>query len=131
MEPALQNSAIRDALGGQVAIFAGLPETGLEQAIGLARREKREKGQILFHQGEPADTFHLVLAGRIRVGQIAPEGQQVIIRYLGPREIAGCVAVCGGLPYPATATAVEDSWLLTWTRPRLAAIAEDVPEKAT
>ena len=127
MEPALQNSAIREALGGQVPLFGGLPDAALEQAIGLARRDKREKGEILFSQGEPAEAFHLILAGRLRVGQITPEGQQVIIRYLGPREIAGCVAVCGGMPYPATATAVEDSWFLTWTRPRLAELSDAYP----
>lgn len=127
MEPTLQHDAIRHALGDQVAIFTDLPEAGLERAIGLARREKRDKGEILFHQGEPAEAFHLILAGRLRVGQITPEGQQVIIRYLGPRDIAGCVAVCGGVPYPATATAVEDSWFLTWTRPRLAELAETYP----
>lgn len=90
-----------------------MPEEGLERAIGLARREKCAKGAVLFHQGEAADAFHLILAGRLQVGQTTSEGQHIIIRYLGPREIAGCVAVCGGIPYPATATAVEDTWHLT------------------
>lgn len=130
MDLSLQHSAIRESLGAEVALFKGLPDSALDDAIGLARREKRAKGEILFHQGEPAEAFYLILAGRVRVGQVTPEGQQVIIRYLGPREIAGCVAVCGGMPYPATATAVEDSWFLTWTRPKLAELAARYPEIA-
>lgn len=130
MEPSLQQSTIRESLGAGVALFDGLPDSALDEAIGLTRREKRAKGEVLFHQGEPADAFYLILAGRLRVSQVTPEGQQVIIRYLGPREIAGCVAVCGGMPYPATATAVEDSWFLTWTRARLAELSDSYPKLA-
>ncbi len=123
----LQNDAIRAALSGQVALFEGLPEEGLERAIGLARREKREKGSILFHQGGPAEAFYLVLAGRLQVGQTTADGQHVIVRYLGPKDVAGCVAVCGGMPYPATATAVEDTWVMVWPRARIAELTEPYP----
>lgn len=127
MDQALPTSDIRAALRTGVPVFEGLPEEGIDRALALARRERRRKGEVLFEQGAAADAFHLVLAGRIKVSQTTPEGHHVIIRYLGPREIAGCVAVCGGVPYPATATAVEDTWLLSWTRPRIAELAERHP----
>lgn len=123
----LKDAAIRTALSGQVALFEGLSEEGLDRSIVLSRREKLEKGAVLFHQGDPATAFHLILAGRLQVGQTTPDGQHVIIRYLGPREIAGCVAVCGGMPYPATSTAVEDCWLLSWSRQRIAELADQYP----
>jgi CRP-like cAMP-binding protein len=127
MEPSLQKSEIQAALGSGVPLFKGLSDEGLERAAALARRDKRAKGETLFEQGNQAEAFHLILAGRLKVSQVTTEGQQVIIRYLGPRDIAGCVAVCGGVPYPATATAVEDTWLLTWSRPRVAELAERHP----
>jgi CRP-like cAMP-binding protein len=123
----LNNEAICAALANGVAIFENVPAAGLERSVGLARRMKLEKDAVLFHQGDAAGAFHLILAGRLRVGQTTAEGQQVIIRYLGPQEIAGCVAVCGGMPYPATATAVEDCWLLTWSRERIAELAGEYP----
>ncbi|HET7409767.1 MAG TPA: Crp/Fnr family transcriptional regulator [Paracoccaceae bacterium] len=110
-----------------VPLFEGAPDEALERALSLARRAKLAKGEILFRQGGAPEAFHLILAGRVKVSQTTPEGQHVIIRYLGPREIAGCVAVCGGMPYPATAEAVEDTWLLAWTRPRIAELAERHP----
>jgi CRP-like cAMP-binding protein len=64
------------------------------------------------------------------VSQLTPEGQEVTIRYIGPREMFGCVAVCGGLAYPATATAVLDSWALSWTRRNIADLAQDYPQIA-
>jgi CRP/FNR family transcriptional regulator, nitrogen oxide reductase regulator len=85
------------------------------------------QGETLFRQGAAAEAFHLIIGGRLKVSQTTSEGQQVIIRYLGPREVAGCVAVCGGIPYPATAEAVEDTWMLSWTRPCIAELADRHP----
>lgn len=127
MQKNSRNMDIQASLRTGVPLFEGLSDEGLNRAIGLAQRERRAKDSQLFEQGATATTFYLILAGRIRVSQITPEGQQVIIRYLGPQEIAGCVAVCGGVPYPATATAVEDTWLLTWTRARMSELAADFP----
>src|SRR3546814_2711324 len=59
---------------------------------------------------EEADSFFVLAVGRLKVSQLTSEGQEVIIRYIGPKEMFGCVAVCGGLTYPGTATAVVDSW---------------------
>jgi CRP-like cAMP-binding protein len=122
-----KDDSIRAALSGQVAILEGLSAEGIERCIAVSRRVKLEKDAVLFHQGDPATAFHLILAGRLRVGQTTPDGQQVIIRYLGPYDVAGCVAVCGGMPYPATATAVEDCWLLSWSRPQIAELADQYP----
>lgn len=115
------------SLRSGVPLFEGVPDAALGDAISLARRTKFERGRIVFRQGTLPEAFHLILAGRLKVSQTTPEGQRVIIRYLGPREIAGCVAVCGGMPYPATAETVEDSWLLSWARPRIAELAERHP----
>jgi CRP-like cAMP-binding protein len=130
MKPGPQNAEIREALRTGVPLFQGLPSEVLDRAVDLARRDKRAKGERLFEQGAPARAFHLVLAGRLKVSQTTAAGEQVIVRYLGPRDVAGCVAVCGGVPYPASATAVEDTWLLTWSRERIAELAERHPEIA-
>jgi CRP/FNR family transcriptional regulator, nitrogen oxide reductase regulator len=127
MAEVLQKPDIVTALGTGVPLFSGLPHEALERAVELARRAKVAKGETLFRQGEAAEAFHLILAGRLKVSQTTADGQHVIIRYLGPREIAGCVAVCGGMPYPATADAVEDTWTLSWTRPRIAELADRHP----
>ncbi|HLW28687.1 MAG TPA: Crp/Fnr family transcriptional regulator [Kiloniellales bacterium] len=126
----MRNEQLRESLKGKVPLFEGLPEEALDEILKRGHRHQLAKGFILFHQGEPADSFHLIIAGRLKVAQTSEEGQQMIVRYLGPRELAGCVAVCGGLPYPATATAVEDTWLLQWNRGALADVAERWPQIA-
>ena len=121
---------LRESLRGRVPLFEGLPEEALDEILRRGQRHQLAKGFVLFHQGEPAEGFHLILAGRLKVTQNSEEGQQIIVRYLGPRELAGCVAVCGGMPYPATATAVEDTWLLQWKRTALADVAQRWPQIA-
>lgn len=123
----LNTADILTSLKGQVPVFEGLDDEALSNALALARRAKCAKGEALFRQGDPADAFQLILAGRLKVNQTTPEGQQMIVRYLGPRDIAGCVAVCGGIPYPATAVAVEDTWVLVWSRARIAELADRYP----
>lgn len=121
---------LRESLKGQVPLFEGLTEEALDEILNRGQRHQLARGFTLFQQGAFAESFHLILAGRLKVAQNTPEGQQVIVRYLGPREVAGCVAVCGGLPYPATATAVEDTWLLQWKREPLGELAERWPQIA-
>ncbi|HLS19863.1 MAG TPA: Crp/Fnr family transcriptional regulator, partial [Paracoccaceae bacterium] len=127
MSDTISQNEMLTSLRTGVPLFDGLPDEALQHAISLARRRKLDQGELLFRQGGAPEAFFLILAGRLKIGQTTQDGQQVIIRYLGPREIAGCVAVCGGMPYPATAEAVEATWLLEWTRTRIAELSERYP----
>lgn len=122
----MANRDLIAALMGQ-PVFAGLSETELDRVLAAGRRRKLGKEERLFAQGDPPEAFYLLLSGRLKVGQTTPEGRQVIVRYIGPQEMAGCVAVCGGLSYPGTATAIEDSWLLAWSRAAIGRLTERYP----
>jgi CRP-like cAMP-binding protein len=55
-----------------------------------------------------------VIVGRLRATQTTSDGQQVIIRYVGPGEFVGFTALSSGANHPGTATAVEESHLIGW-----------------
>src|SRR5262249_57817329 len=82
------------------------------------------KNSTVFEEGQDAHAFSLLLHGHIRAGKTTSAGEQVVVRYVAPGEIFG-VAPAIGLPrYPATATAVDDSVVLSWPAaawPRLVA----------
>lgn len=111
-------------------VFAGLDDGGRAEALQAARWMKAGAGQQVFRQDDEADTFYVLAVGRLKMSQLTAEGQEVIIRYIGPREIFGCIAVCGGLTYPGTATAVIDSWALGWTRTAIGELAQNYPQIA-
>ncbi|MEQ8354055.1 MAG: Crp/Fnr family transcriptional regulator [Kiloniellaceae bacterium] len=113
-----------------VDVFANLGPEGRARALDRAHWKKLESGEQAFEQDAEADAFYVLSVGRLKVSQLTPAGQEVTIRYIGPREMFGCVAVCGGLTYPATATAVLDSWALGWDRRSIADLVQDYPQIA-
>lgn len=98
----------------QAPLFGDLDPEILEAAFNVARFRAYERGSFLFHQGEPATLFYVVLEGRIRLAQVTPEGHQVIIRYMGPGDGLGIIVALSNVVYPVSAEAVDDSQLLAW-----------------
>jgi CRP-like cAMP-binding protein len=113
-----------------VDVFVDLDAEGRSRALAAAHWIKLATGQQVFEQDQEADAFYVLEVGRLKVSQVTAEGQEVTIRYIGPKEMFGCVAVCGGLTYPGTATAVLDSWALGWTRSNIADLAQIYPQIA-
>ncbi len=99
-----------------VDLFAELDDRALEEVLRAAHRRRVGKGDTVFRQGEEAQSFYVLVDGHLKVTQVTPEGQQVVVRFMGPGEMFGCVAVFGGRRYPGTATAVENSRLIGWTK---------------
>jgi CRP-like cAMP-binding protein len=105
----------RSALA-HVELFAGLGDEPLGEVLEASQLRRIPKGGILFEQETEAKTFFVLLDGRIKIAQITPDGQQMIVRFIGPGEQFGCVTAFGVGNYPGTATAVVDSVGLAWDK---------------
>lgn len=114
----------------RVPLFEGLDAAALDAILAAATRRRIAAGTAVFEQGEEPCWLPLVAEGRLKVGRSAPGGQSLTVGFLGPGEIAGCVAVFRRIPYPATATAVTDSTILAWTAPQIHALIERHPRMA-
>lgn len=99
----------------QMGIFLGLDDVALAEVLAAAAPAGAATGEAYVCQGEPAHRFYLLLTGRVRLSQVTPEGQQVVMRFVAPGEEFGIVAVLGRLPYPVTAEAVEPALALAWS----------------
>lgn len=110
----MEGKADLDILAG-TEVFRSLPRDALEEIWSRGFRKQLPKGVSLFLQDDPVSAFYVVVVGRLRVTQTTSEGAQVILRYLGPGEIAGYTVLSGGESYPGTVSAVEDSYLLGWS----------------
>jgi CRP-like cAMP-binding protein len=109
-------SKIDRSLLGSVGMFHGLDEPALDDVLRSAQRRRIKRGETVFRQGDPARSFFVLVDGRLKVAQTTPEGQQVVVRFIAPREMFGCVAVAGGATYPGTATAMSDSSAIGWSQ---------------
>lgn len=67
------------------------------------------RGQALFHEGWPAESLFIVHSGRVRVFRTWKNGDEQVLRLLGPGEIVGYRPLFANEPYGASAVAIEDS----------------------
>jgi CRP-like cAMP-binding protein len=75
--------------------FAGVSAEEVERVIDVARRRTFRRGEIVMHQGDPADSLHLVVSGRFAIGLATPRGERVTVAVRGPGDIFGEFALLG------------------------------------
>jgi CRP-like cAMP-binding protein len=114
----------------RVPLFAGLDPAALETVAREAHERPVTKGGTLFLQGEEALHAYVVGWGRLRLDQTTQDGQNVVLRYMGPGDLVGTVAVLRRVPFPATPVAVEDCLALSWSAVRVSGLMERFPKIA-
>jgi len=100
-------------------LFSGLPPETLQDGAEAAKERKLDKGEALFQQGDDATTHYIVSSGRLRLDQTTPDGKNVVLRFMGPGDMVGSVAVMRSIPYPATPIAVEETRVFSWSAVRM------------
>ncbi|HYG85597.1 MAG TPA: Crp/Fnr family transcriptional regulator [Azospirillum sp.] len=95
-------------------LFAGLDAPALAEVIRSAQTRRVPKGTTIFAQGDLAQTCHALINGRIKIVQTGADGQQVVVRFIGPGEMFGTAAVFSGGRYPGDAIAMADCVEITW-----------------
>lgn len=94
--------------------FVGIAPDRLDEILKEAQSQRYPKGATVFEQEAEARSFLLLLHGHVRISKLTPQGQQVVVRFIGPGEICGLAVAIGRTTYPATATAILDSVALVW-----------------
>ena len=110
-----------------IPLLAGLKKDDREALAPLCRMRGYEKGETIFHEGEPADRIYFVHIGQVKIVKAAG-GRDVIIELLGPGEPVGAVAVFERRPFPASAVALEPSGILSIPEQEFFGLLERRPE---
>lgn len=95
-------------------LFEGLADKAIENALEAAVCKPLRKSEILFHEGDSAAMVYLVHRGRVKLAQVNEEGEEIILRYIGPGELMALVAVLKGRDYPAAAIVVQEGQAFCW-----------------
>jgi CRP-like cAMP-binding protein len=107
--PPLDPSLVRE-----LPLFAGIGDDELDDILSSATSRRFPPAEAVFEQGTAAHRFYLLLHGRLRVTQVTPQGQQVVIRMVNPGDLFGIAKALERTDYPGTATAVAESIALCW-----------------
>lgn len=110
----MPHSPINRALVKLLPLFEKVSDQELDDILASATSRRYTAGDAVFEQGQTADQFFVLLHGRLRVTQVTPEGQQVIVRMVNPGDLFGIARALRRPDYPGTANAVSESIALAW-----------------
>jgi CRP/FNR family transcriptional regulator, cyclic AMP receptor protein len=86
-------------------VLASLPLPERRRLVAGLRRRSYQRDEVIFHQGDPADTLHLIAAGHVSVRVTLPSGEFVVVAILGPGDTFGEIALVGS-PQARSATII-------------------------
>jgi CRP/FNR family transcriptional regulator len=113
---------------GSFFLFRGWPGPDLDRLARAARKTEHPRGALLFHQNQRCSSFQLLLSGRIRIFRSDESGKETTLQVIGPGGLVGCAALFLGASYPASATAEEDSVILSIPGPEFLDLLERRPD---
>jgi len=108
-------------------LFKGLTQAAGEKILESGVRQQLDHKSVLFHQGDPAGTFYLVVNGRLKMSKLSEQGEEAIIRYINAGELAAAVACLQGKECPVTAEAVEKTDVVGWNRETITRLMNQFP----
>jgi CRP-like cAMP-binding protein len=94
-------------------LFQGLPADLRLQLETGKTSHLLPAGHQLFDEGAPPLAVHCINAGLVKVSRLGSDGEEQIIRVLGPGEVVGYRAVLAGEPYSASATTLDATTVCT------------------
>ena len=100
-------------------MLAVLADADRRDLLRLARRRRFARGEVIFHEGDPGDTLHLVAQGHVAVRATTPLGDVAMLRVLRPGEFFGELAVVSPGPRNATVVALDRAETLGITKQQL------------
>jgi CRP-like cAMP-binding protein len=130
MPPTSDTSLLSIQTLQKAPLFAGLPNKQLESILQRAQHRQIAAGSRFFLQGERASKFHLLVEGQVRIIQVTPDGQQVLLRLIGPSQIFGGIEALRSGDYPASAEALVPCVALFWSSKTMQALLEEFPRIA-
>jgi CRP-like cAMP-binding protein len=117
------------ALAG-MELFHGLPHEALAEVLDRGTVRRLARHTVIFAQGQIATRCHALIDGRVRITQSDEDGLELLVRFIGPGEMFGTVALFTNGEYPAEAVAVLEALEITWPEAALLELIARYPQIA-
>lgn len=109
-------------------LFEGLPSEDVKALAAVVSARAFEAGQSLFHEGEEAAGFHVVVEGQVKVSRYGADGREQVLHVLRSGEPCGEVPAFAGGRFPASAEALSAARTLYLSRERFLELGRRRPE---
>jgi len=88
-------------------LFESVPPEDLQRVLAVARRRRFERGEVVFHQDDLAESLHLVTAGRFAITRRTALGEEALVSIRQSGEAFGELALISERRRSATVSALE------------------------
>jgi len=79
-----------------------------------AAKKNYRTGETIINENDVAEAFYVVISGMVKMFKASPEGREQTLYIFGPGEMFGVCAIFSDMVFPAGASALEESVLLTF-----------------
>ncbi len=108
-------------------LFWGMDTDFVKEAMAATTKENLEEGQVVFREGDPAESFYILVKGRIKL-TLGEKSREVYVAYQ-PGEIIGWSSLIGRETLSATARCLEPTILSKVDRQRFLDILGRYPSE--
>ena len=111
-----QNSAGPEQVVRDLPLLARLPRDDRQALATRARLRSYPSGTTIFREGEPGDSMHVIVEGRVSVSVSNGAGGEATIASVGPGDCVGELSLLDGRPRSAAAIAATATKTMVVTR---------------
>jgi len=122
------NIAERVVLMCASALFTGLSRQDCLEIASCAKARTFARDELLFMQGQPVRNLVLIQSGRVKLTQLSPNGNEVILWMNGSGDAVGVPTNTSALSHTCSARAMEHCRALTWEYSRLQQLLVQYPQ---
>jgi CRP/FNR family cyclic AMP-dependent transcriptional regulator len=103
------------------------PKVFLAKADGGRSISKYRKNQVVFSQGDPADSVFYIQAGKVKITVISEQGKEAVVAVLGPDEFCGEGCLAGQPRRMASATAMTECEIMRLEKAAIIRVLHEEP----
>lgn len=114
----------------RVPLLGGLPPALFDEIAALAVARRVDKGEVLFHEGDPVGFLPFLLAGKVKLARTDAEGREQVLHLVRAPASFAEAAVFGPGVFPAAAVVLAAGTLATVSKDKLLGLMRRRPEIA-
>ena len=114
-----------------VSIFATLEHQQLQTILEKIQPQHYHRGEVIFHQGDPADRMHIIVEGRVRISIASEDGRETNLALFQSGDCFGEMALLDDCNRSATATAILPAETIVLFRQDFLDFLSDNPQVAS
>ena len=115
----------------QIPLFTRLSDHERRKIAAEVVETCYKKGEYIFREGDPADTFHILKSGSVKCVKTSADGKEVTMKVLMPGDLFCCdAAVLDGAVHPGCAQPMGDVHVLALSKKAYFAMLRRNPDAA-